>query len=890
MNADGPESRRAECAEFERLSLADPRRAVEEGPALLSRMRAADDPAAFAYASRSLVNALPHLGRLDEAIACAATARRHARDRAPVEAARILIAAMHPRAKAGNLRGSMRAGEKAAREFAALGEDDLVARAELNLANVAKALGDPARSIELIRRVLARGERIAAIRGQALNVLGEACVQCADFDGARRAFEEALAVCEAQGFALGCAVIAGNLADTAARAGDVEGALRGFRIARERCAALGANAESCRNALEEAALLEHGGLLADARDRAEDATATADLHALAAEQARARLVAGRVLIQLEEFESAHAALAEAAERFQRLGDRHGCAQALTARARVESLRGETAAIATAHEALASLAGDAAPVERALALCEIASLEPDAASARRAGADAIAAAAAAGIPAIQAEAEAAAARAARRSGSIADAIAHARRAFLEVERVRDSLVLARTRRAFLTRRADIAAELVASLVAEGSPDALSEAFDTLDRARSLAILDAIERPRDGSSARDAKLDAHAAELRRKIDAEAGDARLVDRAARADRDAERAALDARLADARRSGSTRDSIAPSPGSAGIPAIAFFEHARRIDALVRHPDGSTTVVPIASDRSALDEAFAEFRFQVARRLRGGGQAALERMRDPGAASELRLAELALRRLRPHLAQALILPSATFVRMPLLALAVAIADAAVAVAPSLEVASLLDVAGEVRADSPSLVVSVGDARTPGIAREGAAIAARFARHGHTLHLDGDEASIARVVDALESSRRAHVACHGVFPRAAPNLAGLRLADGWFTARDAHLLRQAPAELVLSGCATGSAATHDGEEWFGLVRGFAAAGTRRIVASLWPVVDDATERLMDLVHAPGTSTPESLLYAVRSLRDSGVHPALRSAFSVFGGSKAFASA
>jgi CHAT domain-containing protein len=335
---------------------------------------------------------------------------------------------------------------------------------------------------------------------------------------------------------------------------------------------------------------------------------------------------------------------------------------------------------------------------------------------------------------------------------------------------------------------------------------------------------------------------------------------------------------------------------------AIATFEHEGRVDALVRMPDGTIVARAIARDRRDLDAAIAEYQFHIARRLRASptGTAA-ERMRRAAIASEARLSRLLLDPVRELLGDSrrvVLLPSATVARLPVLALAPD--SLAVSVAPSLEVASLFDSPSRgdaARTGSPrvSFVASVGDEATPGIAREGEAVARALAARSagsslaepSVVHLDGDAATLAACSDAFARARLAHIACHGVFPPAAPNLAGLRLADGWFTARDAHALAAAPEDLVLSGCVTGTSALHDGEEWFGLVRGFAAAGTRRVVASLWPVDDEATASLMPRLHEGHATPAQALLDAMRELRAQGAHPALASAFVVIGGATAF---
>src|SRR5207249_5274595 len=56
--------------------------------------------------------------------------------------------------------------------------------------------------------------------------------------------------------------------------------------------------------------------------------------------------------------------------------------------------------------------------------------------------------------------------------------------------------------------------------------------------------------------------------------------------------------------------------------------------------------------------------------------------------------------------------------------------------------------------------------------------------------------------------------------------------------------------LVLSACQTGVAAgaladVPPGDDWVGLVQGFLYAGASNVLATLWPVADVATARLME---------------------------------------------
>jgi len=936
MSGAAPADHDRRATEYEALAVADPADAARRFAPLRSDLESAGDFATAARVARSAINVFAHLGETGEALRIAAHARRRARaDRASrpaqIEAARVLVAAMHPRAKRGNMRGALRAGTRAVRELEAIGEHALVARAELNLANVAKALGRPADAAALLERVLAHGAVIDPIRGAALNALGESCVQLAEFTRAIGAFEEAARFYEAQDGHLHAALARGNLAHTLAKSGDIEAALRAFRVARERFGALGAHAEACRLALEEAELLEDAGLVQDAADLADDAGALALHHGLRAEEARAALLRGRLEANRGYAHEALPHLDRARSITTALGDRIGMSQSEVARAACLARCGRHADAVVAAEAALAIAET--PIERVFALLASSVASANAESALLAAREARTLADTLGLPALAAEASLAEARAGRRAialavrgergdavrdpsdakpaadahassltSSLTSCLAAARAAVDGVERVQDRLAVATLRRSFLSHRLEAYHEFASLLLLRADVASVGEALETIERARDRTILEALAR----SATRREPAGSHALDPReRRADVIAS----VSRAARADA---RAELD-RAVDRSHDAHLATNADPvRRAHLDVHAVVFLEDGPVLGAFLvprsTEGDDPPRFLRITDDLSALLDSIARFRFQIARHL-SGATATSARAHAAGrtAFDALRTAIFGpiANELRAWGGDSIVVvPSRSLAGLPLGLLAPD--ETLASIAPSLGIAAWLDANASLhrtKGSTQSLVVSVADEQTAGFAREGHRVAGRIrasnaAARGNVVHLDGADATRAAFIEALGTSDSAHIACHGLFPPDAPNLAGLLLADGWFGARDAHDLPRAPAEIVLSGCSTGLASDTAGEQWFGLLRGFAAAGASRMIASLWPVRDDEGERMMEAVYgeeygaeaagvAPTEPRTRRLVSAARSMLASGAHPAAAAAFAVIGGATAF---
>lgn len=131
----------------------------------------------------------------------------------------------------------------------------------------------------------------------------------------------------------------------------------------------------------------------------------------------------------------------------------------------------------------------------------------------------------------------------------------------------------------------------------------------------------------------------------------------------------------------------------------------------------------------------------------------------------------------------------------------------------------------------------------------------------------------------LARYRVVHFATHGVLDSQSPVLSGLILAeadaagrpqDGFLSLADIYRLDLAADLVVLSGCRTALGAAVRGEGLMGLTRGFFHAGASQVMASLWPVRDQATAELMARFYRAllrdGASPAAALRQAQQALR------------------------
>ena len=143
-----------------------------------------------------------------------------------------------------------------------------------------------------------------------------------------------------------------------------------------------------------------------------------------------------------------------------------------------------------------------------------------------------------------------------------------------------------------------------------------------------------------------------------------------------------------------------------------------------------------------------------------------------------------------------------------------------------------------------------------------------------------------------------HLATFGVLNKRNPLFSFVELGpggnqDGRLEVHEVFGLTLNARLLVLSACQTGLAAgaladVPPGDDWVGLVNGFLYAGVSNVMATLWPVADVATARLMERFYtelAAGRSEAEALALAQRAAvhNSATVHPFFWAGFTLVRG-------
>ena len=203
--------------------------------------------------------------------------------------------------------------------------------------------------------------------------------------------------------------------------------------------------------------------------------------------------------------------------------------------------------------------------------------------------------------------------------------------------------------------------------------------------------------------------------------------------------------------------------------------------------------------------------------------------------------------------------------------------DRSVTVAPTLTSAALAEPLGPL--DQVALIAG------PDLAHATAETDAIAELHADVVSLVGSEASVDRVLAAVDGCSAAHIVAHGSARSDNPLLSSLRLTDGELTVYRFAELQAPPALVVLSACDVSRSGSSAGKEMLGVVTGLLNAGVRCVVSSSLPVPDGPeTIAVMRQLHEQliAGASPSAAMADIRCRAESRRAGLVAAAFTVFG--------
>ena len=822
----------------------------------------------------------------------------------------------------GDLAGARRAYEAALAANRAAGRAIPAAANLENLGNVANLEGDYARAAVRYREALAihrdAGNRLDA--AQVLHNLGLLAMRRGDYPAAVTTLLEAAGIYRRLGPAADEVAVRQDLANARAAAGDLQGA----RGELQRAERLGGAARSAGLALARGDLAVQFNRLPEAEReyaRAERLARKGDEETRAAAQQGL----GLVLLIRESYPRAVASFELALRTQQGSGDRRAAALTLLLMGYAQRESGDTAAarrlLGQALDTLHSL-GDAAG--EAAALGAVADLETQAGlpltaeSLYRRG---LARLGARPAPEVAWQLHAGLARALRSRGALADAARELRASVAEIERVSGGLTVEDRRAAFLADKWDVYVELALVERARGQEHA---AFEASERLRARQMLDLLARGRVAGGG-DADPTIREQDLRRRIDE-------LTRQVEAELDGEPALRGPPLSEA--AGAAREALARAQDAYGdllvelreanpsytslvrgeiAPAHAVMAALAPDDALLEFLVGDSTTVVFIVTRDTLvvldlnisrptltaliDFARGTLASPIEGATRRGWRAPMRRLYQHLVAPQEASGLLSGKR------RLLIAPHGELHYLPFAALLapgtpglLLVERYTIEYVPSASVWLRLrgrpvsPAAGGVLALAPRAVSLPGS---------GAEVAAIGRIHGDRARVLVGAGATERAFRALAPEQRiVHLATYGVLNKHNPLFSFVELGagggeDGRLEVHEVFGLTLTARLLVLSACQTGLGAgaladVPAGDDWVGLAQAFLFAGASNVVATLWPVQDAATARLMERFYqalAAGRPEAEALAEAQRAaLRTRGTaHPFFWAGFSLVTG-------
>ncbi len=857
---------------------------------------------------RMLAMACANTNQFERALTtCEAALALPGGERAPIEAARVRLAAMQPLAALGQVDEAIASGETALRALEMGGHAALAGRAALNIGAIHAMTGHPGRALPWFDRARDHLQDDPVLLGQVESNRGTALAALDRFREAETAFARVVELIDADDTAWAAAIAEENLADLVARQGDFNRSLRHLERSRRSLERNEAWGDLGRLNAEAATVLERMGLTAIARDAFEDAVALLESHGTASDHAMALLAYGLTLVDAGAHDAAASVLARATPLVEAAQHADFTRQLTLLRAQLALARRDpTAARASIAAGLAQT--EELPVQQLRWQLMDASrmlLDGDSAAARSRLVAALDRASATQVAPLVAQIHQMLADLARDSGDDDLANAHARRAIAAWERIRATIQADRLRQSWHHGRLGLYEDLYLSLIATRDPGAQREAFGIAERIRGRTLLDAMHlsaaeldsAPAAGSAAPlAAELDEHRRWLNWMFSAladgrELTPAQLLELGRR-----ERAAATLR--------DRLDTLRP-PSAFTTPVdleqiqaqlddtsviLSYLVVGDRITVQVITADTVAGIADLASTTTIADLA-AQLQFQV-------GRALVHASRPPSAAREARLqrdTDAVLAGLHAALIapvatwlderdRAIVVPSGVLHSVPFAALVspegYLVDRVEIVTAPGSSLLERLRARGGAAAPPErALVVGVPDAAAPGLGVEARLVAGRLDKASLLL---GPVATKAAILDAMPEADIVHLALHGRFDDDHPTASGLRASDGWITLDELAGLHLARAPLVvLTGCETGRVRVGRGDDLEGLIAAMLAAGARGVITSLWKTHDTAATELTSALYDAleiGREPSAALRASQRALRQRYPHPALWAPF------------
>lgn len=860
---------------LERLVIADPgeavNRAERELPAI-DRDQIISDQLRL---RRMLAMAYAHTGQFDRSLGvCVQAIGLEAAPDAPVELARVRLASMQPLAHLGRIDEAIQAGQLALRVLESEGSTSLAGRAALNLGSIYAMTGHHEDALQSFDRALEYLASDSILAGQIETNRGTSLAALDRFEDAEGAFSQAGRLLGAE-LPWASAVVEGNLADLAARQGEINRSLRHFEASRRHLEQEEAFGDLGRLDAEEAAVLSIAGLTTVAAESFERAIGLLIDHGTPGDLALARIGYGRALVEIGAVDDAEAMLESAHVLIDSEENPDLYQQYLRLAARISIERGyfdqAASLIFTGIDRVQER-----PIQKlgwALLHAHVARLRGDKHQAQSILSSALDDARKYRVTPLIADISGTLADIVRELGDDQRADDLSREAIEGYETIRGTIQASNLRQTWHHSRLEVYGEFASSLMARDDADAQREAFAVAERIRSRVLLDTLKSgeedlrdqesiaPNEQPLADELRSHRHwlnwtYSSLARGLELTQDQiSELHDREQAASRIEDRLAL-LRPEDGLHAPISLEAVHELLENETL-VLSYLMVGDSLTLQVIGPDFIHGFVDLCTTEQ-LSELVSEMQFQVGRALVSSAStvpprraARLERDMDTVLEHLYDLLILPVESFVTDYSRCLIIPTGDLHSVPFAALkhdGEYLGDlCALTTAPSASVLASMSPRRQPGVFSPKhpLIVGVPDESAPGLGNEAEALAAA---HQNARLLLGLQATRNAVVNATHGADLIHLACHGRFDPSYPAASGLQLEDGWLTLDDLRNLQLDEPLVVLSGCETGRARIDRGDDLVGLMAAFVAAGARGLVTSLWKTHDVATMAFMESLY------------------------------------------